>query len=442
VTALVVLGLLLFTGGRSYTLHVEFLDAGRLVEGANVEIGGVTVGSVTGVGLTTNALADITISIDAGADIPLHAGTRAAIGEVGAATIANNFVAIQPGPTNERVLPDGATLPPTQTVGVVDIDALLDSLDPSVRANLRALISNSAQVFAGSGSRNFNDMLVQLDPALGQLDGLTQQVISDGADLGRLITTASEAAGVIQSRRGDLRSAVGHVAQALAAIASAQMPLEDILTRAPSVLQTGTRTLGDLATALTALRPTLRDIPPVAGPLGAVLGSLAPVARSTTPAIASLRAQLPAVRSALARFPALKPLAIAGLRSTGTALQSLNPLVRGLRLYSSDFVLGILNGLFAIPSGNYDKAGHYVHAEFAQSPTLLPGGILGAALPDLSGLSKLSPALFSLRTHLWARCPGGANPPAADGSSPWIADPALCNPADDIASNVDSPFTP
>lgn len=442
VSGLLAVSLVILTGGNSYTLHLQFLNAGGLVEGGEVQVAGVKVGSITGIGLTPNATADVTISIDNSADIPLHRGTRAAIRQVGAATIANNFIDIHPGPTNEPALPNGATLPPTQTAGIVDLDAVFDSMTPAVRSNLQRLIAESSQVFAGSGSRDFAEMLIELDPALAQVNGLTSQLASDQANLGHLISTATEAATAIASRSTELRSSVGNVARALAMVAEQRGALADVLVRAPSVLAQGGHTIRDLVGALRALRPTLREIPPAAGPAGRFLTLLAPVARETTPVVSNLRAQLPGLEAALAGFPTLKPKAVTGLGAAATALHASNPILRGLRLYSSDFVLGIFNGLFAIPSGNYDKAGHYAHAEFAQSPQLLPGGTLASILPNLSGLSALTPALFGIRTHLVARCPGGANPPAPDGSSPWIPDPSLCNPAEDVPANVDQPFQP
>lgn len=437
--AIIAVGLAVLSGGEPYTLHLEFLNAGRVVEGGEVQIAGVKVGSISGIGLTPNGLADVTISIGDSADVPLHRGTRAAIREVGAATIANNFVALSPGPSNQPALTSGATLAPTQTTGIVDLDAVLDAFTPSVRSSMQGLIANAAHVFAGSGSRYFNGMLLQLDPALAQLDGLSQQLGSDQANLGGLVSTATRAATAIASRASDLRSAVGHTAMALGAIAGEQNVLADALTRAPSVLQQGRGTLVDLTTALTALRPTLREVPPAAGPLGEFLGLLRPTLRRATPVLAQLRAQLPGLRSSLAGFSTLERPADSGLHATATGLQAANPILRGMRFYGSDFIVGILNGFVSIFSGNYDKAGHYGHASFSQSPLLLPGGALGSAIPNLSGISGLSPALFNIRTHLLSRCPGGASPPAPDGSSPWIPDKSLCNPADDIPISVDQP---
>ena len=44
--ALVIVGILAFGGSSTYTVHARFVDAGQLVNGGSVEIGGVTVGKI------------------------------------------------------------------------------------------------------------------------------------------------------------------------------------------------------------------------------------------------------------------------------------------------------------------------------------------------------------------------------------------------------------
>jgi phospholipid/cholesterol/gamma-HCH transport system substrate-binding protein len=427
-------------GSGGYTLHLQFQDAGRVVEGGEVQLAGRQIGSITGIGLTPTGLANITISIDDGAYVPLHRGSRASIREVGAATIANNFIEIQPGPADEATLPSGAVLPVSQTTGIVDLDAILGAFTPSVRASLRGLIADSSQLFSGSTTREFNSMLLDLDPALREMGALFQQLDSDNAQLVKLIDTGTVDARTVHARDTQLQSSIGHVAVVLGEVSQQQASLRDGLARAPAVLRQGSSTLADLTKAVTALQPTLREVRPVSAPLTNFLRLLVPTVHAATPVVRRLRSVLPGVQRSLAGFPALRHPAVDALGSLATALSASNHILTGVRYYGSDFILGIFNGLLGISTGNYDKAGHYAHVEFTQNPQLLPGGVLGSALPNLQGLSQLSPTLFGMRTKLDARCPGGANPPAPDGSSPWIPDRSLCNPAEDQQTAVDEPF--
>ena len=440
VTALVlavaaVAALLLGVGQSSYTISALFEDAGQLVTGGLVEVAGREVGTISSITLTANGLADVRLSIDDPNIEPLHEGTRAIIRAVGQAGVANRFVELSPGPLVAPSLRDGAVLPTKQTTGIVDLDAVLDTFTPSTRSALQQLIANSAQVFAGSGSRYFNQMLGKLNPALAALDGLSGQLADDHTQLAELVQTAATASTAINSRRADLVDAVTHTAQVMSALASERGALGDILQRAPAVLNQARGTLANVASTVTVLRPTLRSFAPVQRPLQTLLATLTPTLRQAQPVISDLDAQLPALRSTLAGFEPLRRPLDTALTTTAKALRSAMPILAGLRIYGSDFILGILNGLAGFATGNYDAVGHYARLEFVQSPQTLFEGIAS----QLFSTSALIPGILGTRTHLLARCPGGNAPPAPDGSNPWIPDRSLCNPADDVPLSVNFP---
>src|SRR5581483_1146995 len=120
------------SAGSGYQIHAIFQDSGQLVTGAEVQVAGRAVGSVSGLSLTPGGQAEVTLALDGGSGLtPLHLGTRAIIRAVGQAGVDNRFVQLIPGPTSAPELPDGATLPSTQTNGIVDLDAVLDSFDPA-----------------------------------------------------------------------------------------------------------------------------------------------------------------------------------------------------------------------------------------------------------------------------------------------------------------------
>jgi phospholipid/cholesterol/gamma-HCH transport system substrate-binding protein len=425
----------LLSAGGSYSIQAHFVDAGGLVDGAQVRVAGVTVGTVTGIGLTQNSQADITISITDHQYIPLHRLTRASIRAVGQAGVTNHYVELTPGPRTEPVLPSGAVLPTSLTTGYVSLDAILDSLDPATRASIDQFVSRSSQLYAGSGSTYFNSMLGKLSPALGAVAGLSGQLASDRADLGRLISTADRAASAIASRDPELRAAVSNTAVSLGALARQRAALADSLTRAPAVLGRVRMTLALGRRAIDALRPALREVPPAATPLGAVLHALPPSLASTTPTIAQLRSELPGLTRSLLGFVPLRDPAVAALGSLGTALERSMPILAGLRVYAPDLLIGLFNGLIGISTGPYDYSGHYIHAEYVQSPQFLLRGIASG----LFSSHALVPGLLALRTNLTARCPGADEPPAPDGSNPWVPDKSLCNPADNVPSSVNQP---
>jgi phospholipid/cholesterol/gamma-HCH transport system substrate-binding protein len=427
-----VIVVVLLSAGSGYTIQAHFEDAGGLVDGAQVRVGGVTIGTVAAIGLTPNAQADITISIGDGRYIPLHRLTRASIRAVGQAGVTNHYVELTPGPPSEPVLRSGAVLPTSLTTGYVSLDAIIDSLNPAARGAIDQLVSRSSQIYAGSGAAYFNGMLGKLSPALGALAGVSGQLASDRADLNRLISTADQATSAIASRAPDLRAAVANTARAFGALAQQRSSLADSLTRAPAVLDQARVTLALGNHAVAALRPALREVPAAAQPLGGVLHALPPSLGSVTPAIGQLRSELPGLTRSLTDFVPLKAPAVSALGSLATALNHSMPILAGVRVYAPDLLIGLFNGLIGISTGPYDYAGHYIHAEYVQSPQFLLRGIASG----LFSAHALIPGLLALRTNLTDRCPGGDEPPAPDGSNPWIPDKSLCNPADDVSASV------
>lgn len=432
--AVVAAAVVLLRGG-DYTVHVRFLDAGQLISGDRVEIAGRKVGHITDVSVAPNGQADVTLALDDEDAAPLHLGTRATIRAVGQAGIANRFVELSPGPATSPQLPDGAVLGTEQTTGLVNMDALIDSFGPKARANMRAFIGRSAQIYAGSGGRYFNRMLGRLDPALAEINATTGELAGDQQALETLVRTAEQAASAVDARRPDLAGAVRHTARALGALASERHAMADSLSRAPAVLSRARGTLANTSRAVDAIRPALRDLVPTTAPLRDILGRLTTFLPQAQPVVGDLLSQLPGLRRSLAGLPSLEQPAVGGLRATGKSMADLQHIFEGLRLYGADLVIGALGGIGGEALGEYDALGHYGKVEFVQNPQTLAGG----RLAPLLSAQPLAPGLFATRTGLKRRCPGGNVPPAPDLSSPWDLGAKFCTAAHDMPASVNQP---
>ena len=140
---------LVFAGGGGATYQLIFAEAGQLVRGDEVQVGGVPVGSVTGIALTHDYKAKVTIHVDSSLT-PLHLGTVAQVRVPSLSTVAARYIALTPGPNSAPALPAGATLPSSATREVVDLDQLFNTLNPKTRVGLQQVIRGFAEQYAGS----------------------------------------------------------------------------------------------------------------------------------------------------------------------------------------------------------------------------------------------------------------------------------------------------
>lgn len=162
---------IVLTGGSSHTLNARFPDAGQVVKGGLVEVAGRNVGKISKIKLTDDGQAEVVMNITDDHVWPLHDGTRASIRAVGLSSVANRFIELAPGPPNTAKLRDNATLDTNHTKGIVDLDHL-DSLDKPTRTRLQDIIAVGARAFAKPTDSDVNKTLRYLNPALTQTGAL------------------------------------------------------------------------------------------------------------------------------------------------------------------------------------------------------------------------------------------------------------------------------
>jgi phospholipid/cholesterol/gamma-HCH transport system substrate-binding protein len=384
-----------------------------------VQVAGRTVGSIQELRLTDDGQAEVVMKITDDELQPLHRGTRAEIRAVGLSSVANRYVELSPGPETAPEIENGGVLTQDETHGIVDLDALLDALDPRTRGLLQSIIRDASKIYAGSAEQA-NTAFRYLNPALTQTAALGRELAADEAALERLVVSASDAVTAVAARRDELGAAVEGTAGTLSAVASERAALEDALARAPAVLTQAEGTLRRTRGTLEVVRPALREARPSAPPLARLLRRLVPTSQRAIPVLADLRALLPGVRDTLQPLPGLARVALPALGSTTRALRDALPIFAGLRPYAPELATGLFNGFGWATGGHYDANGHFARIS-AQ------GGLVGLTGP-LAVPGFTTPGTGEARTGLTARCPGAAVEPAPDGSNPYIPDQSLCNP--------------
>jgi phospholipid/cholesterol/gamma-HCH transport system substrate-binding protein len=133
----VLLALLLFTGGGGYTVTARFINAGQLVKGSVVDIGGVNAGSIKGFEITDDGQVDVELGIDE-QHAPLREGTEAVIRQNGLGSPANRYVQLMlPGEDEAgAAIEDGGLIGVDDTTTNVELDQFFNTLDKHHRHGL------------------------------------------------------------------------------------------------------------------------------------------------------------------------------------------------------------------------------------------------------------------------------------------------------------------
>jgi phospholipid/cholesterol/gamma-HCH transport system substrate-binding protein len=413
----------LIGGSSSYEVRANFESAGQLVKGNLVKVGGVTVGTVKGIDLTSDNQAQITLRITDPRFKPLHSGTIATIRNTSLSSVAGRQVALQPGPNSNPKIANRGVIRAEDTRPIVDLDQLLNTLDAQARTSLQQLVHGGAVAF-GSHPSQADAALAALNPALSQARQTTSELVGDQAAFERALVESAGVVSSVAARANDLQAGVANGAQVANAVAGESRSLDTALHQAPAALKQSNTTLAELRDALTKLRPALRDAQPGAPRLANVLRLAQPVVHEAAPVIGQVRSVLPDVTAILLGLPKLDATARPAFSSTVGALQGAADVVQAARTYTPDLVGGLLNGFGGTTGASYDANGHYVRIS-------LQGNLTSFS----NGASLLTPNLprgtfNEFRDGITNRCPGAATQSVRDRSNPFAAPEAQCNPKD------------
>ena len=157
---------LLLGGGDDYTVTAEFENAGQLVKGNQVVVGGSAVGTVNEIELGDDGQALVTFSVNDDY-APLQRGTVATIRSPSLSQIAGRQVQLTLPPSSEKRDPieDGGTLTQSETVSAVDLDQLFNTLSPKTINDFKHVIKGLATSYEGVGPQA-NRGLNYLNPFL------------------------------------------------------------------------------------------------------------------------------------------------------------------------------------------------------------------------------------------------------------------------------------
>ena len=440
VAAAAVVGWLLFyDSGGEYTVKARFQNAGQVVRGGLVEVGGQKVGTVKKLRLTDDGSAELELAID-DEFAPLPKGTHAQIRQFGLSGPASRYIDLRyPTKRNgDETIADGGVIEQTDTTGNVDLDEVFSIFDKKTRASLRKVFRGSFRQYDGE-ARNASQGYLYLDPALVSASRLFRELNRDTDELERFVTETSGLVGDIADRRDDLASLISNLADTTGAISrprgiNGQGALADAISQLPDFMRQSNTTSVNLRAALDDLDPLVTEFKPVARKLVPYTREVRHLVQDLDPAVRDL-ARITTRRGAdndlidlsLRTLP-LRDIAVGPVRrngaeregtlpSTAHALASATPRVAFARPYSNDFT-GWLDDFSH--TGNVDALGGFSRAGSHVAAFSFKSGVLQPLAP----IARAAELETVAQTNHRNKCPGaGERDSFGDRSTPWKPSP-------------------
>ena len=420
----VILLVLVLAGGSGATYQLIFPEAGQLVRGDQVQVGGVPVGSIKDITLLSNYNVRITINVESSL-APLHEGTTAEIRVPSLSSVANRYIALSPGPNNRPSLASGSTLPTTATHGVVDLDQLFGIFNAKTRKGLQQLIQGSAEQYSGVAPQLQTDVRY-FPPAIAAFDHVIAELGRDQTTFSDFLVESAKATTVLAGRSQQLTELVSHANTTFGALGSQQSNLAAGLKELPVTFRQGNRTfeqlpatLADLTKLVDVSKANTKDLAQFVTKLRPLVITATPVVGNFSEAISKPGSSNDLTEAALA-LPGLAQALATASPNNVRALEESLPITALFGPYTPDLT-GFLR-VFGQTTAYYDANGHY-----ARVSGLFPSFELGSE----NTLKPASPAqvVSGLKNGQLRRCPGAGTQPAADGSSPFTSNGQFgCDP--------------
>ena len=431
--AAVVVALLMFGAfSERYQLTMTLDNASQLVTGNEIKAGGKSVGKINEIELNDSSQVKIKFTISDSKLEPLHEGTTMIVRSTSLSGIANRYVALQPGPNDAPEIPNGGSIPVDDAQSEVDLDEVLNTLDPGLVADLQTGVRRSADIFDAQDEdghdtnrtdkkaiADANAALLALNPALSQGSLTVRELLRDERLLERFVVDSADFVSQVAEPREDLEQLSGNALSALGAVAQENEALDSILAQFPPTLRKTNTSLVNLRATLDDLRPAIAEARPTAPRLSGFLTRLRPVARDARPLIADLRRTIDRPGRSDDLIGVLRGLddvareGVPALESSSKLTDDALPIARDARPYVPDLIGGFVNGFGGTAGGYYDANGHYARISAQASVYSQTGG--GSLIPLPEGQRGLT----GYRKNLDKRCPGASTQPLADGSNPF-----------------------
>ncbi|MGA9856926.1 MAG: MlaD family protein [Solirubrobacteraceae bacterium] len=451
--ALSVIGLMLFLwlsfGGtipltpQGYEFRVSFTNASQLADQADVRIAGVSVGKVIGKTLDPqHNRTMVTIQMQ-NQFAPIRKDTQAILRQK--TILGETYVQLSPGPPNSPALPDGALLARSNVTNAVQLDQILNALDPTTRQAFRTWQQQMAIAVKGN-DQNLNSVLGNLPTFAADATDLLQVLDIQHTAVVNLVRNGGTVFQALSRSQSALHNLVVTGEQTFHTTAVNANAIADTFRVFPTFLNETKATMQRLQSFSQDTDPLVKELEPVATNLRPTLAdvrALAPSLKSffyhLGPLITVSKTGMPAIRDVLTGATPL-------LAQLGPFLEQLNPILTWLSLHQqliSDFLSNLPAGIAAkTTSFSGGGTGHYLRQFQPIGPETLsiaanrdpsnrgntyPGPLWLADPRDFSAGGKY-PGSFALPSWDCSNTgsPGDGSQPATGSSSTLSAGSPAC----------------
>lgn len=218
-------------GRTPYTVRADFAAAENLVPLDTVRVAGVDVGQVRSVVSDGSGGVMVTMAVDPGLGLPQN--TRAVIRPK--SQLGEDYVELVAGAAGQgSTLPDGGLIPRSRTGQAVQIDSILNSLDPQTRAAMTQALREMGVALDGR-SQDVNSTLGPLDQTVANLRPLAVTAQQRQQDLNRILTDLNTIMAALADESNQLGQAVDSGNQAFGAVAARDQQLAGTVSQAATL---------------------------------------------------------------------------------------------------------------------------------------------------------------------------------------------------------------
>jgi phospholipid/cholesterol/gamma-HCH transport system substrate-binding protein len=423
-------------GGRlpwqtDHEVRAVVRSANELQSRSPVRIAGVEVGKVKSIERGPGSTAIVTMAINDNG-LPLYKDATLKV-RPRLFLEGNFFIDLRPGTPGADELPEGGTIPLSQTATPVQLDQVLTALNADTRKDLVMFLHGFSQLVDKGGAKRLNRLVPLMEPALLDTAVTTQALHGRRpGDLAGFIGGGEQTARALASRRAELPRLVGALdttlttlAQRRAEVGDSLVALDSVVGHAPATFAALNHLFPTLRAAAIEARPGLRAAPAtlnLANPLLEQAGGL--ISRPELPAL--LDQVDPTVTTLYALEPRLtrllskvRPITQCVRRNAIPTLKSSvvdPPLTTGLPIYRE-----LLDGAIGLASGSQDFTGDgpavRYHAGFGE--TMVTTGQLPGLNETLVGLTS-EPLIGSRPRYTGVRPPFRPDVPCESQDPPKL----------------------